>query len=142
MNKLVEIKGVTVNFYTYEGVVQALNSLDLDIYQGETLGLVGETGCGKTMAALSILRLIIPPGKIESGKINYCTIDGKNIDLLMLTENEIRDIRGSQISMVFQEPSAALNPVYTVGDQITEAILLHRKTELAHNAQAKVDKLI
>ncbi|UCG54843.1 MAG: ABC transporter ATP-binding protein [Dehalococcoidia bacterium] len=142
MNKLVEIKGVTVNFYTYEGVVQALHNLDLDIYQGETLGLVGETGCGKTMAALSILRLIIPPGKIESGKIYYCTIGGQTIDLLTLTENEIREIRGSQISMVFQEPSAALNPVYTIGDQITESIMLHRKRELARNAQAKVDKLL
>ncbi len=142
MQKLVEMKGVTVNFYTYEGVVQALNNLDLDIYQGETLGLVGETGCGKTMAALAILRLIIPPGKIDSGKIDYCTVGGQTIDLLSLTENEIRDIRGSQISMVFQEPSAALNPVYTIGDQITETIILHRNRELARNAQAKVDKLL
>ncbi|MFC1866219.1 ABC transporter ATP-binding protein [Chloroflexota bacterium] len=142
MDKLVEIKGVTVNFYTYEGVVRALSELSLDIYQGETLGLVGETGCGKTMAALSILRLIMPPGKIESGQINFFSSDNKPIDLLDITENEIRSIRGSQISMVFQEPGVALNPVYTIGDQITEVILLHRKQELADKALAKLDKLL
>ena len=142
MKKLVEIKGVTVNFYTYEGIVRALSNLDLDINQGETLGLVGETGCGKTMAALSILRLIMPPGKIESGKIIFYTDNNSPIDLLAISENEIRAIRGSQISMVFQEPSAALNPVYTIGDQIAESILLHRKCELASKAQIKLDKLI
>lgn len=142
MQKLVEIQGVTVNFYTYEGVVRALSDLDLDIYHGETLGLVGETGCGKTMTALSILRLIMPPGKIESGKINFYTDGDSPINLLTIREDEIRDIRGSQISMVFQEPSAALNPVYTVGDQITEAILLHRRQELASKALAKLDKLL
>ena len=142
MKKLVEIQGVTVNFYTYEGVVRALSELDLDIYQGETLGLVGETGCGKTMAALSILRLIMPPGKIESGKINFYTNGDIPVNLLAIGENEIRAIRGSQISMVFQEPGAALNPVYTIGDQITEAILLHRRQELASKALVKMDKLL
>ena len=140
MNKLVEIKGVSVNFYTYEGVVRAISDLYLDIYQGETLGLVGETGCGKTMAALSILRLIMPPGKIESGQINFYSNGGRSIDLLAITEEEIRAIRGSQISMVFQEPGDALNPVYTIGDQITEVILLHRKQELASKALIALDK--
>ncbi len=142
MNKLVEIKGVSVNFYTYEGVVRAISDLYLDIYQGETLGLVGETGCGKTIAALSILRLIIPPGKIESGQINFYDNVGRSIDLLAITEGEIRAIRGSQISMVFQEPAAALNPVYTIGDQITEVILLHRKQELVSKALISLDKLL
>jgi peptide/nickel transport system ATP-binding protein len=142
MNKIVEIKGVSINFYTYEGVVRAVSNLDLDIYQGETLGLVGETGCGKTIAALSILRLIIPPGRIESGQINFYSNGSKPIDLLAITENEIRAIRGSQISMVFQEPGAALNPVYTIGDQITEVILLHRKQELASKALITLDKLL
>lgn len=142
MNKLVEIKGVSVNFYTYEGVVRAISDLNLDIYQGETLGLVGETGCGKTIAALSILRLIIPPGKIESGQINFYGNGGRSIDLLAITEGEIRAIRGSQISMVFQEPAAALNPVYTIGDQITEVILLHRKQELVSKALISLDKLL
>ena len=142
MKKLVEIQGVTVNFYTYEGVVRALSELDLDIYQEETLGLVGETGCGKTMVALSILRLIMPPGKIESGKIDFYTNGDSPINLLAIREDEIRAIRGSQISMVFQEPGAALNPVYTIGDQITEAILLHRRQELASKARAKLDKML
>ena len=84
MKKLVEIKGVTVNFYTYEGIVRALSELDLDIYQGETLGLVGETGCGKTMAALSILRLIMPPGRIESGEVNFYTNENSPINLLAI----------------------------------------------------------
>jgi peptide/nickel transport system ATP-binding protein len=142
MKKLMEIKGVTVNFYSYEGIVHALSELNLDIYQGETLGLVGETGCGKTMAALSILRLIMPPGKIESGQINFYNNSDESVDLLTITENEIRAIRGSQISMVFQEPSAALNPVYTIGDQITEAIILHRRKELASKALITLDKLL
>jgi len=142
MQKLVEIQGVTVNFYTYEGVVCALSELDLDIYQGETLGLVGETGCGKTMTALSILRLIMPPGKIESGQINFYTNGDSPIDLLAVEEDKIRAIRGSEISMVFQEPGAALNPVFTIGDQITEAILLHRRQELAVKALDKLDKLL
>ena len=142
MGKLLEIKGVSVNFYTYEGVVNALNSLDLGIYHGETLGLVGETGCGKTMAALSILRLIMPPGKIDSGSIFFYNNGDEPIDLLAISENKIREIRGSQISIVFQEPASALNPVYTIGDQITEVILLHRKQELATKAIAELDCLL
>jgi len=142
MNKLVEIKGVSINFYTYEGVVRAISNLDLDIYQGETLGLVGETGCGKTVAALSILRLIMPPGRIESGQIIFYSNGDKPTDLLAIAESKIRTIRGSQISMVFQEPGAALNPVYTIGDQITEVILLHRKQELASKALITLDKLL
>jgi len=142
VKKLVEIRGVTVNFYTYEGVVRALSELDLDIYQGETLGLVGETGCGKTMVALSILRLVMPPGKIESGEINFYTDGDRPINLLTVEEDKIRTIRGSEISMVFQEPSAALNPVFTIGDQLTEVILLHRRQELAIKARDKIDRLI
>ncbi|MFC1897252.1 ABC transporter ATP-binding protein [Chloroflexota bacterium] len=142
MRTLLEIKEVSVNFYTYEGIVNALNKLNLDIYQGETLGLVGETGCGKTMAALSILRLIMPPGKIEGGNIYFYNNSNKPIDLLSIKESQIRAIRGSQISMVFQEPGAALNPVYTIGDQITEVILLHRRQELAGKAVAEIDKLM
>jgi len=142
MKKILEIKGVSVNFYTYEGVVNALNELYLDIYQGETLGLVGETGCGKTMAALAILRLIMPPGKIESGNIYFYNNSSKPIDLLSIKESEIRAIRGSQISMVFQEPGSALNPVYTIGDQITEIILLHRGQELTSRAIAEIDRVL
>lgn len=142
MEKLLEIRGVSVNFYTYEGVVRALNDLNLDIYNGETLGLVGETGCGKTMVALSILRLIMLPGKIESGQIYFHNNNRRPIDLLSISEKEIREIRGSQISMIFQEPGAALNPVYTIGDQIAEVILLHRRQELASKALLTLDGLL
>jgi len=142
VEKILQIKGLSVNFYTYEGTVSALDNLNLDIYQGETLGLVGETGCGKTMTALSILKLIVPPGKIENGKIYFYDQCGNHVDLLSIKESEIRAIRGSQISMVFQEPGAALNPVYTIGDQISEVILLHRRKELAANALETIKKLL
>ena len=142
MDELLSIRGLTVRFHTYEGVVQALENLDLDVERGETFGLVGETGCGKTMAALSILRLVPPPGRIESGSI-YFKADGEDelTDLLVLSEDEIRGIRGSKISMVFQEPSVALNPVFTIGDQILEVILAHRQQELAERAMEVVTRL-
>lgn len=143
MSELLKIRGLTVRFYTYDGIVRALESLDLDIGQKETFGLVGETGCGKTLTALSILRLIQPPGKIECGNI-YFNMDGEKefVDLLALSEKEMRSIRGSQISMVFQEPGAALNPVYTIGDQIAEVILIHRRHELAQQALVTVNALL
>jgi len=135
MNELLTIRDLTVKFYTYDGVVQALENLNLDINQKETFGLVGETGCGKTLTALSILRLISPPGRIESGCIYFNADSGdKAIDLLAIDEEEIRAIRGSKISMIFQEPSAALNPVYTIGAQVSEVILLHRRQELVNKA--------
>jgi peptide/nickel transport system ATP-binding protein len=143
MDELLRIRGLTVRFYTYDGVVQALENVDLDINQKETFGLVGETGCGKTLTALSILRLIPPPGRIECGSICF-NIDDRNepVDLLTISEDEIRAIRGSKISMVFQEPSAALNPVYTIGDQISEVILLHRRQELGQRALEAVNILL
>lgn len=139
MDKLIQINGVCVNFYTYDGIVRALDNLTLDIYQGETLGLVGETGCGKTMTALAILRLIMPPGKIESGTIHFNPDGSGTVDLLSLNEKDIRAIRGSKISMVFQEPGNALNPVYTIGDQISEVILLHRNNEMINAAVTDID---
>jgi len=142
MNELVKIEGSNVRFYTYNGVVQAVDNLDLDIRQKETFGLVGETGCGKTITALSILRLIPSPGRIESGSVYFNADSGNEpIDLLAISEGEIRAIRGSKISMIFQEPSAALNPVFTIGDQISEVILLHRQPELTQNALEAVNKL-
>ncbi len=142
MNELVKIEGLNVRFYTYNGVVQAVDNLDLDIRQKETFGLVGETGCGKTITALSILRLIPSPGRIESGSVYFNADSGNEpIDLLAISEGEIRAIRGSKISMIFQEPSSALNPVFTIGDQISEVILLHRQQELAGKALEAVNKL-
>jgi peptide/nickel transport system ATP-binding protein len=143
MEDLVKIRDLTVRFYTYEGVVYAIDDLDLDIRQGETLGIVGETGSGKTMTALAILRLIPYPGKIESGSIILFdrSLPG-GLELLKLSEDRMRSIRGCKISMVFQEPGSALNPVYTIGDQISEVFLLHQRQELGRQAKQKVDTLL
>jgi len=143
MDELLKIRGLTVKFYTYDGIVQALDNVDLDIKPKETFGLVGETGCGKTLTALSILRLVPPPGRIEGGSIYFDanSRDGP-VDLLTISEDEIREIRGSKISMVFQEPGAALDPVYTIGDQISEVILLHRRQELCNQAVEVVKTLL
>lgn len=143
MDELLKIRGLTVKFYTYEGIVQALDNVNLDIKPKEIFGLVGETGCGKTLTALSILRLVLPPGRIEGGSI-YFNADDKDepVDLLTISEDEIRAIRGSKISMVFQEPSAALDPVYTIGDQISEVLLLHRQQELSNQAVEAVNTLL
>jgi peptide/nickel transport system ATP-binding protein len=143
MKDLVRIRDLSVRFYTYEGVVHAIDDLNLDIRQGETLGIVGETGSGKTMTALAILRLIPYPGKIESGSIVFFDRDGGGeLQLLKLTEHKMRSIRGNKISMVFQEPGSALNPVYTIGDQISEVFLLHRRQELGRRAKQRVDGLL
>jgi peptide/nickel transport system ATP-binding protein len=143
MADIVRIRDLSVRFYTYEGVVHAIDDLDLDIRQGETLGIVGETGSGKTMTALAILRLIPYPGRIESGSIAFFdrNLPGE-IELLKLKEDRMRSIRGNKISMVFQEPGAALNPVYTIGDQISEVFLLHQRQELARQAKQRVDSLL
>ena len=134
---LLDIQSLTVNFYTDNGVVHALNDVNLKLKEGQTLGLAGETGAGKTTLALSILDLIdSPPGKIESGTI---TFDGKN--LREATKEEYRKIRGKDISMVFQDPMTALNPVYTVADQISEAIYAHQKVS-KHEAKLKAIQML
>jgi oligopeptide/dipeptide ABC transporter ATP-binding protein len=123
INPLLEIQGLKTYFFTGKGIVKAVDGVDLSINEGETLGLVGESGCGKSMTALSIMRLVPEPiGRIVEGSINF---DGK--DLVKLTEPEMRKIRGNQISMVFQEPMTSLNPVIKVGVQIAEAIQLHQE---------------
>lgn len=143
MENIISIRDLTVRFYTYEGVVHAIDDLELDIRQGETLGIVGETGSGKTMTALAILRLIPYPGKIESGSITFLDRDlHSEIELLKLSEDNMRSIRGNKISMVFQEPGAALNPVFTIGDQISEVFLLHQRRELGKRAKERVDRLL
>ena len=119
---LLKVEDLHTYFYTYEGVVKAVDGVSFDIRKGEIFGLVGETGCGKSVTALSIIGLIDEPGRIVSGKIIY---KGKN--LLELPEDERRKIRGKEISMIFQEPMTALNPVYTIGDQIVELLLLHEE---------------
>jgi peptide/nickel transport system ATP-binding protein/oligopeptide transport system ATP-binding protein len=120
---LLRVEDLHTYFYTYDGVVKAVDGIDFTIRKGETLGLVGESGCGKSVTALSILRLIQqPPGRIVKGKILF---DGQ--DLLELTLEQMRKIRGNQISMIFQEPMTSLDPVFCIGDQIAESIRLHQR---------------
>lgn len=123
--KLVDIQDLVVRFYTYEGVVQALGGVNLFVREGETLGLVGETGSGKSVTAFSIMALPPPPGKIEKGKV-LLKMNGESVDVLKLEREKLQDIRGHEISMIMQEPSAALNPLYTIGNQISEVLLRHR----------------
>ncbi len=121
--KILEIKNLTTQFNTQEGTVIAVDDISFSIYKGKTLGIVGESGCGKSVTSLSIMRLIPqPPGEIAKGEILY-----RGQDLLKLSMSEMRKIRGNEISMIFQEPMTSLNPVFTVGNQIMEAILLHQK---------------
>jgi len=118
---LLSVEDLKTYFFMRKGIVRAVDGVNFNLYKGETLGLAGESGCGKSVTALSIMRLIQPPGKIVSGKV---LMEGE--DLLQLPENEMCKIRGGKIAMIFQDPTAALNPVYRVGDQIAEAIQLHQ----------------
>ena len=123
---LLEVKNLVTEFKTEEGTVRAVDNVSFNLYRGETVGIVGESGSGKSVTSLSIMRLIPnPPGKITSGQIIYHTKDGKQIDLVTLSEDEMRKYRGNEIAMIFQEPMTSLNPVFTCGDQVMEAIILH-----------------
>jgi peptide/nickel transport system ATP-binding protein len=127
---LLEVKNLVTEFNTEEGSVKAIKGISFSIYRGETVGIVGESGSGKSVTSLSIMRLIpSPPGKISSGEIIYHTKEGKQVDLLKLSEEEMRKYRGNDISMIFQEPMTSLNPVFTCGDQVMEAILLHQNVD-------------
>ncbi len=117
----IRVRGLEVNFYTYAGVVKALDGISFDVHHGEIFGLVGETGCGKSVTVASILRLVEKPGRIISGEILY---DGE--DLLKKPEKEMRKIRGGEITIVFQDPMTYLNPVLRIGDQLTETIREHQ----------------
>ena len=122
MEKILDVKELRTNFYTDKGVVKAVNSLSYHINKGECVGLVGESGCGKSVSAMSILRLIpYPPGVIEGGEILF-----KGENLLEVNEERIQEVRGGRISMIFQEPSTSLNPVLSVQRQLTETLELHR----------------
>ncbi len=131
---LLRVRDLKTQFHTEEGVVNAVDGVSFDVYPGEILGLVGESGCGKSVSALSILRLIpSPPGKIVSGEVIF---EGE--DTRKMSETEIRHVRGNKIAMIFQEPMTSLNPVLTIGRQITETLELHLKM----NSRAATDRAV
>ncbi|MCM2322571.1 MAG: ABC transporter ATP-binding protein [Oligoflexia bacterium] len=122
MEKILEVKHLRTSFFAEEGEIKAVDDVSFSVGKGQTLGIVGESGCGKSVANLSIMRLIpTPPGRIMGGEVLY-----KGRDLLKLDMSEMRHIRGNEISMIFQEPMTSLNPVFTIGNQICEAIALHQ----------------
>ena len=118
---LLVIRGLRTQFLLREGTVTALDGVDLTIYENESVGIVGETGCGKSMTAFSVLRLVPPPGRITAGSIRF-----RGVELTQLPEDDMRGIRGAQISMIFQDPGTALDPVFSIGDQLGEVISLHQ----------------
>ena len=136
MPHLLEVKNLRTQFQTRAGLVRAVDGVSFHLDGGELLGLVGESGCGKSITALSVMRLVAPPGKIVAGEIAF---DGKN--LLSLSDSEMRQIRGDDIAMIFQDPMTSLNPVFTVGEQIAEALRLHRKLDRKAARAAAIDAM-
>jgi len=130
-NYLLKVNNLVTRFKTDEGAVTAVNGISFNLKKGETLGIVGESGSGKSVTSLSIMRLVAEPGKITSGEIWYEGRDGKTVDLAKIPVDAMRKYRGNEISMIFQEPMTSLNPVYTCGNQVMEAIILHRKVSKA-----------
>jgi oligopeptide/dipeptide ABC transporter ATP-binding protein len=136
MAHLLEVKDLQTHFPTRAGLVRAVDGVSFHLDRGELLGLVGESGCGKSITALSVMRLIAAPGKIVNGEILF---DGK--DLLKLSDAEMREMRGDDIAMIFQDPMTSLNPVFTVGEQIAEALRLHRKMSRSEARKATIEAM-
>ena len=137
MKELLKVRNLETHFSTHEGTVKAVNRISFTINKGQTLGLVGESGCGKSVTALSIMRLVpSPPGKIVGGEISF---EGQ--DLLELDEKEMRKIRGKKISMIFQEPMTSLDPVFTIGHEIVESIQLHQGLKKEEARQKAIEAL-
>ena len=135
--RILEVDGLQTYFFTREGIVKAVDDVSLYLNKGETLGVVGESGCGKSITALSIMRLVPdPPGKTIKGSV---ILDGRN--LLELSDDEMREVRGNEISMIFQEPMSSLNPVLTIGQQISEALILHQGMTKAEALARSVEML-
>jgi oligopeptide/dipeptide ABC transporter ATP-binding protein len=133
---LLAVNGLKTHFFTEDGIVKAVDGVDLCVYQGEVLGLVGESGCGKSVTALSIMRLVGEPGRILEGEVIFNTRD-----LRSLSTSEIQEIRGNRISMIFQQPQSSLNPVYTVGDQLSEVFHIHQNAGKQENWERSVELL-
>jgi oligopeptide transport system ATP-binding protein len=134
---LLEVKGLKTIFSTQDGVVNAVNGISYSLQPGEALGIIGESGCGKSVSVLSIMRLIPePPGKIVDGEVWF-----QGRDLLKMSLRDLRDVRGNRIAMIFQDPLSSLNPVLTIGRQISEAVLLHTDTDRSQARQRTVDLL-
>lgn len=136
MQPLLEISNLKTYFFTSRGLVKAIRGVEFSLAEGETLALVGESGCGKSMTALSILRLVPSPGRIVEGEIRF-----RGNDLLHIPEEEMRRIRGNSISMIFQEPMTSLNPVFRIGEQIGEVLRLHKGMDEREALQAATDLL-
>ena len=134
---LLDVQNLKTRFTTDEGTFLAVDDVSFSVKKGQTLGIVGESGCGKSVTSLSVMRLIQKPGKIESGKVMF-----KGQNLLDLNDAKMRTIRGNEIAMIFQEPMTSLNPVYTIGDQIEEAILLHQKELDKKQARARAIEML
>ena len=137
MENLLTIENLRTYFFTSDGIVKSVDGINLSVKRGGRLGIVGESGSGKSVTAFSILRLVSPPGKIISGKV----ILKDTGDLLSLSESEIRKVRGSKVAMVFQEPMTSLNPVFTIGDQIEEAIALHQNLSKQERKKQVIESL-
>jgi len=136
-NKLIEIKNLKTQFLTERGIARAVDDVSFNILEGETMAIVGESGCGKSVTALSIMNLVPnPPGEVVAGSIHF---EGK--DLLKISEREMRKIRGNRISMIFQEPMTSLNPVFKIGDQISEVLRLHQNLEKKDARDKAIDLL-
>ncbi len=142
-NNILEIENLRVRFYQTEGVITAVDDMSLSIAPGEVLGIAGESGCGKSVSSRALMRLVGKTGKIEHGNICFKRRNGQEVDMLRLDPKgkKIRDIRGNEISMIFQEPLTSFSPVHTIGDQITEVIRLHQNVSKAEARKLAIDML-
>jgi peptide/nickel transport system ATP-binding protein len=138
-DRLLDVRGLRTSFHTTDGVVRAVDGIDFHVNRGEIMGLVGESGCGKSVTSLSIMRLVAQPGRIEAGEVIF---DGR--DLLKLSQRQMRDLRGDAISMIFQQPTSSLNPVFDVGMQLGEMLEIHRnmKRRAARHRAAELLRMV